>query len=1444
MKFKLLHTAIWFWTYSQVLASTIPVDKVSRAGVKLIENLGQWEDEVLFKAHIPGGDFYITKTGYVYSLIETQNLHEILHHNSTGLVRGHNFRVTLEGAKTPVVRKFGPSAEYYNYFLGNNPTKWKSGCRAYERIVLEGVYTGIDIEVIAMSDRIKLNYLLKPLANPALIKLKYEGINTPDISSGKLEMETTLGSIIESLPVSFQPDLGSDSIYTAYTFENGLIGFSCKQYNPLFKLVIDPEIIFGTYSGSVADNFGFTATYDLSGNGYAGGTVYAAGFPTTLGAFQRTFNGGDNQDGNFPRDCGILKFNANGTDLMYCTYIGGSANEQPHSMVCAPNGDLVIFGTTRSANFPTTSGAFSQIHRGNFDMFIARLNAAGSALVASTLVGGTQDDGINGTPEVIQYNPNSTPLKYNFADQYRGEVIIDRLGNIVIGACTKSSIAQGFPISNGFQNVFGGVQDGVLMRFNGTLSQLQFCSYLGGTTHDAIYSVVTDNLNNYIITGGSNSTNLPAALGFEHKGGVDAFVAKISSTGNLLTRLIYIGTPSYDQSYFVQLDSRQRVYITGQTESNFFPTAGNGVFRNIGAKHFVSILSPNLDTLLISTTFGKTGTSKPALSPSAFLVDICNRIYFSGWGGGVNSSVHMGIDNTTGLPITSDAFQQNTDGSDFYLIVFNPDLKGVAYASYIGDPFSEDHVDGGTSRFDPEGIVYQSVCAGCNNANSQFPTTPGAWSRINAGKRPNSNAPGCNNALFKMSLNVSMFPPEMKDTLLTVIAEDSLVYTAFITDRDNDSLNSTWVGTLLFSEQAPNIQLLRNRGENRLTIRFKPSCNQINDTLWLRVLTTDNACPVERIDTGWIRIVVLPPIPSIVPHPECLTYINSHTARIVWQPIQDPNTDSIFIYRSKNGSPYNLIHKSSDRFDTLFIDTTAIDHQFDNYCYYLATSYKCNGLSGPSRTICSIFKDDTIATPAFIFSRDTIIYINATDTLLYSTDIFDTDPLDSVKVVLLNAQPGFSRFNQITTRNNLGSSRINLELITSCDDVGDTIFINYLVVDNQCPTPRNDLGKIRIVVLPPPTNQGPTFQCLNRINENQLVVGFANYEIPKYHNSLRIIRKNPDGTIVPIADNITGSSFSITDNAPAHNTKDYCYAAIAINICGFEGDTTPFVCSINKPEEFPDGIDILNVTVVNNESIKLIWAASVDTSFTQYTIYRSLIETPANRTRVASINTIDSLSYIDNSVTVNKHSYCYYITQTNACGLESMELDTACSILLKGINIPFEHKLNWNPYTYWPLGAEFYDVERIEPGLSPVMIGRTMTDKQNFTDNRLNIDNGLYFYTISAVEFSKSVAPFISQSNTIELIQKPLLYVPNAFTPNQDQTNDQWKPRPVFVKEYDLKLYDRWGKLVFSTDDKYNFFNGESEGNIAATDAYVYVIHYTGWDGSANTTKGTVTILR
>ncbi len=275
------------------------------------------------------------------------------------------------------------------------------------------------------------------------------------------------------------------------------------------------------------------------------------------------------------------------------------------------------------------------------------------------------------------------------------------------------------------------------------------CTLLGGNGSDAAFVLSISNTTGDIyIAGGTSSTDLAvnatdAPQGIIHStyqgGEVDGFVTEISNDLKTLVKTCYIGTAGNDMVYGIQTDKFGFPYVTGTTTQSFpiYQSAFNANGNQASGKQFISKLNPDLTQVIYSANFGK-GASTPDISPTAFLVDVCGNAYVSGWGGKANDEYYHGS-NVIGMSVTANAISKQTDGSDFYFFVLEKNANSQLFGSYFGenDPNAfGDHVDGGTSRFDRRGVIYEAMCANCDKIGI-FPTTTGfmePWQSL-AGRR-------------------------------------------------------------------------------------------------------------------------------------------------------------------------------------------------------------------------------------------------------------------------------------------------------------------------------------------------------------------------------------------------------------------------------------------------------------------------------------------------------------------------------------------------------------------------------------------------------------------------------------------------------------------------------------------------------------------------------------
>jgi hypothetical protein len=278
--------------------------------------------------------------------------------------------------------------------------------------------------------------------------------------------------------------------------------------------------------------------------------------------------------------------------------------------------------------------------------------------------------------------PGSGNLKVNYGDDARGEVINDAANNIYVATCTLS---PDFPTTSGaYQTSAAGSQEGCVFKINPDCSSLIWSTFLGGTNDDACYSL--DLFNGEVYTaGGTMSNNFPATSGSLHStfqgGTMDGFVSHLSADGTQLLQSTFVGTTVDDQAYFVKLDESSNAYLYGQTHGSYPITPG--AYSNANSGQFIHKLDPLLSTTVYSTVFGN-GNGGPNISPAAFAVDTCENIYLSGWGGLVFSAWSWFSLDMMNMPITPDAFQSTTDGTDFYIAVFKKNMTELKYATYFG----------------------------------------------------------------------------------------------------------------------------------------------------------------------------------------------------------------------------------------------------------------------------------------------------------------------------------------------------------------------------------------------------------------------------------------------------------------------------------------------------------------------------------------------------------------------------------------------------------------------------------------------------------------------------------------------------------------------------------------------------------------------------------------
>lgn len=1005
-----------FWSYSQE----------HKGGYTFIENKNQWHQNVKFKADVKSGYFYLENDGFLFNLLDVKKANEYIEsHYDKSKKRDfkqldwHAYKVQFLNANSNT-KLIGSdkTPEYYNYFLGSDASKWAGEVNGFHTVNYKGLYEGVNARVYTKLFDLKYDLIVEKGADPNVIEIEYKGADKVEVRNERLHIYTSVNHVVEDKPFAYQ--IISDEVVEIpcfYKLNGNVLTFDLPEgYNKEYDLIIDPTLKFSTYSGSFSNNFGYTATFDSKGFLYSGSSAFGNQYPTTLGAYNTSFSGGI-------VDIAISKFDTTGTFLIYSTYLGGSSDELPHSLIVNSLDELFILGTTSSNNFPTTVGCYDATYNGgtannlqnglgvNYvngsDLIVSNLSANGASLLGSTYLGGSQNDGLNSTSTNAALNT----LRYNYADEVRGEIDIDQNNNIYIVSCTRSS---DYPVTtNAFQTTYGGGDlDACITKMDNGLQNVIWSSFLGGENHDAGYSLALDSQDDLYVTGGTASIGFPTSLGAYQTtlqgGRSDGFVTKISQNGQSMLNSSYYGSSTYDQSYFVELDRDDDVYLFGQTEHSGTDFIQNATWNIPGSGQFISKLSPNLNTRIYSTVFGAGNGIN--ISPTAFLVDVCDKIYLSGWGGSVNSlaSLSNNAGTTSNMPITFDAYQNTTDGSDFYVMVMQDDATSLVYGSYFGSASATEHVDGGTSRFDRKGKIYQAICAGCGG-DSNMPTLPS-----NAVSTTNNNS--CNLGVFKMDFEI---PSIIADFVAPPLGCAPYTYTFENTSLAQPNTSYSWNfgdGNTSSSANPTNVYSQPGTYTIQLIVSDATSCN-LADTIEREIIVLGNTssnlqdvnlCPSESAQIG------------LLPNPDPLiTYQWSPAIGLsstsISNPFASPTTTTNYVLLISNGSCSDTVRQM------VRVNTPMLNVSNDTTLCFTAGNVElvANSFGTSNDFIWSSSNQflDTLNGSV----NDSVLSFTPTNNAQYfvSTNINGCEIIDSVSVSTVYGSVGLSGNNAICSGDNL-----------------------------------------------------------------------------------------------------------------------------------------------------------------------------------------------------------------------------------------------------------------------------------------------------------------------------------------------------------------------------------------------------------------------------------------
>lgn len=555
------------------------------------------------------------------------------------------------------------------YYIGNDPSKWRSGIRASDSVTYRGVYTGIDVMYHASGQQLEYDFRLVPGADAGAIHLVFTGAGRVHLAPDG-SVAATSGHILQRKPVAYQEIGGVRRPIAARAALAGTnrIAFVLGRYDHRRAVVIDPVLVYSTYlGGGDYDDANAAVQVDAAGNAYVAGWTVSTDFPVLPAASNVNHGGAD--------DIFVSKFDPSGK-LIFSSYFGGSGEDEAYAMAFDPSGNVLITGETESTNFPIyPSNAFQGIGKNNGDdtAFALKIDPNGKIL-ASTFLGGS-----------LQIPAGCSDLNEGYG------IASDGAGNVyVTGETCATDFPLQSPIISSIQSSIQGSRTCFVTELNPSLTAAVYSTYLGGSQTDSCSGIAVDSAGNAYVTGGTTSGGLATAGAFQtsYGGGSavgdelygDAFIAKIKPAGAGLAYYTYLGGSVADEASGIAIDAAGDVYVAGWTQSRNFPVhnafqaafgGGQGELPSgdPAGDVFVAELDPSGGKLVYSSYFGSAALERA----ERVAVDSSGRLYVAG------------ATNSKNLIATAGAVQSVFGGmQDAFLLTVAPAGTSVEYFSYLG----------------------------------------------------------------------------------------------------------------------------------------------------------------------------------------------------------------------------------------------------------------------------------------------------------------------------------------------------------------------------------------------------------------------------------------------------------------------------------------------------------------------------------------------------------------------------------------------------------------------------------------------------------------------------------------------------------------------------------------------------------------------------------------
>jgi len=1297
------------------------------------ENNGQWNNEIIFVGKTPFGRIGFGRESIYYELIKFHRVEEISNEvlNPEPEIERYVIKQSFKNSNLVSPEGSDLLSHLTNYFYGNDPSKWIKGAKNYSKVVYKNIYDNIDLSYFYNEDGLKYEFYLKKGAKVSDIKVAIEGADI--INNDKtLELKTSLGSISDSGLFSFKPT-SKEKIDTDFElYSENVYGFDFNNYNIYTNgdevsedIVIDP-LIYSTFLGGSSSEYGYGIAVDSSGCAYVTGYTYSSDFPTTVGAWDSTYNN---------IEVFVTKFNSAGTALLYSTFLGGTSYDYGRGIAIDSSGCAYVTGYTQSTDFPTTVGAWDSTYN-NIEVFVTKFNAAGTALLYSTFLGGTSSD-------------------------YGYGIAVDSSGCAYVTGYTSSS---NFPTTVGAWDTIYNNTDVFVTKFDLTTS-LSYSTFLGGSSSEYCYGIAVDSSGCAYVTGYTYSSDFPTTVGAwdtTYYNG-DVFVTKFNSAGTALLYSTYLGGSSSEYGYGIAVDSSGCAYVTGYTYSSDFPTTvGAWDTSYYNTDLFVTKFNSAGTALLYSTFLGGTSYEyNSQYGASQIAVDSSGCAYVTGY------------TQSSDFPITSGAYDSTFNGStDVFVTKFNSGGTALVYSTYLGGS-SSDYPYGGIA-VDSSGCAY--VMGYTNSSN--FPTTPGAW-----------DTSYYNTDLFVTKFN-SAGTALVYSTFLGGssseygyggIAVDSsgcAYVTGYTSSTDfpitSGAIGSYSNGDVFITEinvTGTSLNYSTYLGGSSSEYPYGGIAADSRGNIWVAGYTNSTNFPTTvgawdrtyyngDVFVSKLKIYTLGPPQNLQANTSSLPY----QINLLWDP-PSISTYPIYayrIYRSTISGFINAIFIGEVDSSTLTYSDTNILPHVTYYYYVVAIDNKMHS-SPPSNEV-------SVPSPSVIVPPPQNLTANHNPTEL-KIDLSWEAPASLFPIAIYKiyrgTSPGFSIATLI--------DEVDGSTLTYSDtDILPTITYYYYVVAidiyDYVSAPSNEASATYPpIFVDPPQNVTAT----PNVELNRIVITWS-WEIPAQNSYFPLggfrIYKAPtsDFSQARLIGEVSESEFTFADTSVAKGIY-YFYYVVAVDIYGFKSDPSNEAVGILTTVTSPRNLTAIYDKM--NNFIKLTWEPPGEsTRLMGYKVYKGTIPGFGNASVIADLSK-DNLAYNDSDVVAGV-VYYYYIVAYNYYSDLSAPSNEAIGVIpilsppqnltatpdTEGVVIV----LQWKPPAESTLPVRGYKIYRnlFSDFNSASLIGTVRSFNLAYVDFSVEADVRYYYYVVAFDNFDNNSPPSNEASAIVTAtIADPVLYV-------------------------------------------------------------------------------------